>query len=119
MYFEKNDSSRLRLVFNAVLRSVSELARTVARAYAMSAFMITVVGFIYYPRPHCSHWSAHKRAAYEVIQFGGEQASIAFILCCLAGGLALYSTTRKRRPLATAFALVVAAMLMVILTPPY
>ena len=108
-----NETRSPRTVARATVTIISEALRTIARSYAIAAFLITSGGFLYYPRPHCTHWSTQKKIAYMIIQFGGEHAVTAFFICSAAAGFAMWSTSSKRRPLWTAFALLLASFAMV------
>lgn len=100
-----------------VLSSLSEFVRTIARASSFSAFAITLVGFLAYPRPWGSHWTTRKTITFVIINYGGLGALFCLLICLIACCLIPWARTAKKRPLWPAFTVNVASIIMTILTP--
>lgn len=100
-----------------MLLRASEFIRTIARSASFSTFAVTLVGFLFYPRPWGSHWSAQKRITYALINLGGACALISLLICVVACCFIPWTRTRKQRPLWSAFAVNAASIAMTLLTP--
>jgi len=59
----------------------SDAPRIIARASAIAAFAVTLVGFVVYPRPWGSHWSPEKIIAVKTIDLGTTAALISLVFC--------------------------------------
>jgi hypothetical protein len=100
-----------------LLVGIAELSRTIARAGSFAVFAVTLAGFVFYPRPWCSHWSVHKTATFLAIYLGGVVAMLCLLMCVIASVLIPWTRSRKGRPLWSAFAANAASLVMALLTP--
>ena len=112
-----SDAATTPRVIGRYLTLLAGFSRILSRASAVGCFVVTSCGFVFYPRPWCSHWSLQKRITFEIIVLGGYMAFASLLACIYACCLTRWSEPLANRPLWPAFALNAASLLMVMLTP--
>jgi hypothetical protein len=117
--FAELRAARFRRVAPKWLELPAEWSRTLARASSVAVFLVTGIGFAYYPRPWCSHWSPQKTLSVEIVSTGAGFAMLSLCCCLLAAYLSTSSSTFKERPLRLAVCLNIAAVLMRLFTPAW
>ena len=109
-----NDRSSLRA--QRRWQAFKDLGLTVARGTSYATGLLSLAGFVAYPRPWASHWSPRKTVTVEMILLAGWLAMVAFLLCCVMGVICTRADL-ERKPLLLAMACLATTALINFLTP--